>query len=59
MLSDAAPALVLGLFVIAVVSGAIGYLASSFLWRELVARKRKRRLAKYAEPVEPTFGPAE
>jgi uncharacterized protein (DUF2062 family) len=56
MLSDAAPAMVLGLLVIAVVSGAVGYLASAFLWRELVARKRKRRLARAAEP---TFGPAE
>ncbi len=60
MLSDAAPALVLGLFVIAVVSAAVGYLASSFLWRELVARKRKRRLSKALEPVpEITYGPAE
>ena len=60
MLSDAAPALVLGLFVIAVVSGAIGYLVSSFIWREVVARKRKRRLAKGAEAVaEITYGPAE
>lgn len=58
MLSDAAPALVLGLFVISVVSGAIGYVVSSFLWRELVARKRKRRLAAALE-IEPTFGPAE
>jgi uncharacterized protein (DUF2062 family) len=56
MLSDAAPALVLGLLVIAVAAGAIGYLASVFLWRELVARKRKRRLAKAAQP---TYGPAE
>jgi uncharacterized protein (DUF2062 family) len=60
MLSDAAPALVLGLFVIAVVSGAVGYLVSSFLWREVVARKRKRRLAKAAEEVaDITYGPAE
>lgn len=43
--SDAAPALVLGLFVIAVVSAALGYLLTSFIWRELVARKRKQRLA--------------
>ena len=60
MLSDAAPALLLGLFVIAVVSGAVGYLVSSFLWREVVARKRKRRLAKPVEPLpEASFGPAE
>jgi len=44
-LSDAAPALVLGLFVISVVSAAIGYLVSSFIWRGIVARKRRQRLA--------------
>ena len=60
LLSDAAPALVLGLFVIAVVSAAVGYLASSFLWRGLVARRRKRRLSKATEPIpEITYGPAE
>ena len=46
LLSDAAPALVFGLFVIAAVAAAIGYLIASFLWRELVARRRKRRLRR-------------
>jgi hypothetical protein len=60
MLSDAAPALVLGLLVIAVVSAAVGYLTSSFLWRQMVARRRKRRLANISEPEpEVTYGPAE
>jgi hypothetical protein len=44
-LSDAAPALVLGLFVISVVAASVGYLITSFIWRERVARKRKQRLA--------------
>lgn len=43
--SDAAPALVLGLFVIAVLAASLGYLLTSFIWREMVARKRKQRLA--------------
>jgi uncharacterized protein (DUF2062 family) len=42
--SDAAPALLFGLFVISTVSAAIGYLVSSFLWRGMVARKRRQRL---------------
>lgn len=45
LVSDAAPALVLGLAVIAVFSAAIGYLLSSFIWRNMVARKRRHRLA--------------
>ncbi len=45
LLSDAAPALLLGLFVIASVSAAIGYLVTSFIWRNMVARKRRQRLA--------------
>ena len=45
LVSDAAPALVLGLAVIAVLSAAIGYLLSSFIWRNMVARKRRHRLA--------------
>jgi len=62
MLSDAAPALVLGLFVISAVAAAIGYVASSFMWRLMVARRRKRRLSRFGEPeAEPeiTYGPAE
>lgn len=44
LLSDAAPALVLGLAVISVVVAAIGYLLSSFVWRNMVARKRRHKL---------------
>ena len=45
LMSDAAPALVLGLFVISVVAASIGYLLTSFIWRNMVARKRRSRLA--------------
>lgn len=41
--SDAAPALVIGLFIIAVVSAVIGYFISVFVWRWWVARKWRRR----------------
>ena len=41
--SDAAPALVIGLFIIAVVSALIGYFISIFVWRWWVARKWRRR----------------
>lgn len=44
LLSDAAPALVLGLAVISVVVAAVGYLLSSFVWRNMVARKRRQKL---------------
>lgn len=54
LLSDAAPALVLGLAIISVVSAAIGYLATSFVWRSMVARKRRQRLADSS-----SFSPAE
>ena len=50
LLSDAAPALVLGLAVIAVVVAAVGYLATSFFWRSKVARKRRQRLADSRAP---------
>ena len=43
MMSDAAPAIVLGLFVLSVVTSSIGYVVTSFIWREVVARKRRQR----------------
>ena len=46
LLSDAAPALLFGLFVIATVLASLGYLASSFFWRLRVGAKRARRLAE-------------
>jgi uncharacterized protein len=41
LLSDAAPAMLLGLFVISVITAAIGYLVSSFSWNWWVRHKRK------------------
>ena len=43
--SDAAPALVSGLFIIALASGALGYVVSVFAWRWWTGRKWKRRAA--------------
>lgn len=43
LLSDAAPALLLGLLVIASVAALIGYVVSYFLWRSIVLRRRKRK----------------
>jgi len=44
LLSDAAPALMIGLFVIATLSAAIGYLVAAFGWRWWVGRKRRHKL---------------
>ena len=41
--SDAAPAMVSGLFIIAVASGALGYLIASLFWRWWIGRKWRRR----------------
>lgn len=43
LLSDAAPALLLGLFVISTVTAAIGYVVSYYMWRGIVLRRRKRQ----------------
>jgi uncharacterized protein (DUF2062 family) len=44
--SDAAPALVSGLFIIAVASGAVGYLVATLFWRWWQGRKWHRRAAR-------------
>jgi uncharacterized protein (DUF2062 family) len=41
----------LGLFVLASTVSAVGYFASGLIWRALVARKRRRRLARRLEGV--------
>lgn len=52
LLSDAAPALAVGLLVIAVVGASIGYLMASFGWRWWTARKwRLRRSRRTARPA--------
>lgn len=59
LLSDAAPAALLGLFIISTVTAAIGYLVSSFTWTSWVRRKRRaaqeRILAqrRQQEPLQP------
>ncbi|MDP8912333.1 MAG: DUF2062 domain-containing protein [Pseudomonadota bacterium] len=49
LFSDAAPALVSGLFVIAFVSAMLGYVISVFAWRWWTGIKWKRRLARAEE----------
>lgn len=44
LLSDAAPALLIGLFIISTVVASIGYLISSFVWRWWIGHKRRTRL---------------
>ena len=48
--SDAAPALVIGLFIIAVGSAVIGYVISVFVWRWWVGRKWRRRAQRLVAP---------
>lgn len=47
LLSDAAPALVLGLFVISTVTASIGYLLSLWFWRFWIGRKHHARRVKW------------
>jgi uncharacterized protein (DUF2062 family) len=49
LLSSAAPALLLGLFVISLVSAIIGYFAAIILWRLWTARRRRVRLGRAYE----------
>lgn len=63
LLSDAAPALLIGLFIISVVSAAIGYVVSAFAWRWWVGRKRRtsldRGLGRDGDGLQPTQDLAE
>lgn len=43
LLSDAAPALLVGLFVISTVMASVGYLLSSWFWRYWIGRKHQTR----------------
>lgn len=52
LFSDAAPALVSGLFIIAVVSAAVGYLLAGLVWRWWTARKWRRRTTHRAAAIE-------
>jgi len=46
LVSSAAPAMVLGLLVISVVSAVIGYFASIVIWRWWTGRRRRQRLSR-------------
>ncbi|MCB2014029.1 MAG: DUF2062 domain-containing protein [Sphingobium sp.] len=46
LVSEAAPALLFGLFMISVIAASIGYLAASWLWRAHLFRKWSARLHK-------------
>lgn len=49
LLSDAAPALVFGLFVISTVTAAVGYVVAAFGWRWWIGHKRRTKLEKLHE----------
>jgi uncharacterized protein len=51
LLSDAAPALLIGLFIISVVSAALGYVASGFAWRWWIGHKHRGRRERSPRPV--------
>jgi uncharacterized protein (DUF2062 family) len=53
-LSDAAPALVAGLFIIGCVAGLIGYVLARWIWRLRIARKWRRRAHRHGR-VEPAL----
>jgi uncharacterized protein len=46
LLSDAAPAMLLGLFVISVITAALGYLVSAFGWSWWIRRKRRHDIQR-------------
>ena len=52
LVSDAAPALLIGLFIISTVAATLGYLVSSFVWRWWVGHKRRNRLERPIAPAE-------
>lgn len=51
LLSSTAPAMLLGLLIIAAVSAAVGYVAAVILWRGWTARRRRIRLGRTAEAL--------
>lgn len=53
LLSDAAPALVVGLFVVSVMAAAVGYLIAIFFWRARIGGKWKSRIAERADSIAP------
>ncbi|HKX80598.1 MAG TPA: DUF2062 domain-containing protein [Novosphingobium sp.] len=58
LLSDAAPSLLIGLFIISTVTAAVGYLVSGWAWRAFVGRKHKARKRRVVgRPVEGAADP--
>jgi len=53
LVSSAAPALVLGLLAISVVTALVGYIAAVVLWRWWTARRRRLRLSRAARAPRP------
>jgi|SRR5579871_3376994 len=51
LLSDAAPSLLIGLAVLALSAGVVGYVVSAALWRMRIARRRQARLRRAGEMV--------
>lgn len=47
LISDAAPALLFGLFVISTIAAAVGYLVASWVWRAWVGRKLRAKQRRY------------
>jgi uncharacterized protein (DUF2062 family) len=62
LLSDAAPALLVGLFVISTVTASVGYLLASWFWRFWIGRKHQTRRAlrdgRAVDEAGPTDGAA-
>jgi uncharacterized protein (DUF2062 family) len=52
LFSDAAPSLLTGLFLIALASGAVGYLVSVLIWRWWTGRKWRRRTLRRATAID-------
>jgi uncharacterized protein (DUF2062 family) len=52
LLSDAAPALLVGLFVISTIAASVGYLLASWFWRAWVGRKLRAKQERYGAERE-------
>lgn len=52
LLSETAPVMIFGLFVVATVTSAVGYLLATWFWRGRMARKWRDRSARKNGPVE-------
>ena len=59
LLSDAAPSLLIGLFVISTVTATVGYLISSFAWNWWVRHKRRTMIERMRAARHARLGDAE